>query len=692
MVSGLSLGAQAEEIPHENYDLVGSNLDVVIALLNSSIGYSELALDSMYYQKMAAVDENLSIVSGVITPAAQLLDKIRDTASSYENLSFLIPPFAALSSQEDSFAAMETSLIDAKAEIVSASVLRNLTGEEMIRALDAIARVNSLITQMNATIDDMLISANGIVGLQVDQERPFTQNNLIPLIERLRDLLNITLEEINRIIYEDISWSESQPFLLLWLSKGSYYLGETMVGGGFLFFNGSFPMGHLVQIVMDGTNLTDARTNARGAYSFAQDIPLNASWLGPHSFYSTADTPNGTLISSTVTVNILLIQTSIRLDASRVVLALPENTALTAILKDSRSIALQAAPCHIIVDAENVTFETDSEGRFTRTWEASSLGYGMHQFQAFFEGVLPYAPSQSNIISVVVDVPTVLEVSLFSERFFIQHSIVGNGSLVANGSEPMGGQHLTIFIDGLVVANVTTDDDGGYAFAIPASSFAVGTHILAAEFNERDPIWRYSEDQVAFKVYSQKQGKYPFLPIIPGWGGGIPQTIPYLFFGEYAYFTWLMVLALIGIAVRILQMRKHKRARASAESSVLKPMEEVAGIPEIAAEAPADLLAEPAMQGGTPATPNEKIIWYYQNLLVFLTRKRRIGLRESMTHWEVARILRALGYPLNHVERATLLFERAMYSGTDMSESDTVEMSSSFGQIVSKRSEVRNAG
>lgn len=44
--------ARADEIPHENYDLVGSNLDVVISLLNSSIGYSELALDSMYDKAM----------------------------------------------------------------------------------------------------------------------------------------------------------------------------------------------------------------------------------------------------------------------------------------------------------------------------------------------------------------------------------------------------------------------------------------------------------------------------------------------------------------------------------------------------------------------------------------------------------------------------------------------------------------
>lgn len=692
LLPSTSMGARADEIPHENYDLVGSNLDVVIALLNSSIGYSELALDSMYYQRMADVDDNLSIVTGVITPAEQLLSQIRNTASSFENLSLLIPPFARFSSQEDSFAAMESSLIASMDQLVSASVLQTLTGEEMIQALDAIARVNSLITNMNGTIDDMLASANDIIDLQVQDERPFSQNNLIPLIERLRDLLNITLEEVNRIIHDEIRWTESEPFLLLWLSASSYYLGEDIRGGGYLFFNGSFASSHLVQIQMDGDNLTDARTGARGGYSFSYPIPLNASWLGPHTVQSYAVTTNGTIYSVPLPMSILLIQTTIHLDATRLVLALPDSTTMTATLRDVRSAAVPNAPCHIIVDDDNTTFTTDASGLFSNVWQAAQLGYGVHTFQAFFDGMLPFAQSESSVVTVVVDVPTDVKVTVFSERFFIQYSIVGNGTLRANASEPLADQHITIFIDGLAVANVTTDENGIFAFSIPASTLTVGTHTLRAAFEDRDPVWRYSQDEVNFKVYSQKHGQYPFLPMIPGWGGGIPETIPYLFFGEYAYFTWLLILALIGIVIRILQMRKRSRVRAADESHMLKRLEEIAGTPEMPAGASGDIMAEPAFEGVQPATPNEKIIWYYQNLLLFLTRKRRIGLRESMTHWEVARVLRALGYPLNHVDRATMLFEKAMYSGTSMTESDTIEMSASFGQIVGKRaSGVANA-
>ena len=685
LVPGLSVGANGDEIPHENYNLVGSNLDVVIALLNSSITYSEFALDSMYRQEMPEVRANLTVVTGVISPAEQILEKMKDVASSYDNLSFLVPPFAELSSQENSFSSMESQLLEAKGEIVSASVIENLTGDDLVAAWDAIARVYSLITNMNRTIDEMLVSATKIVSLQVEGERPFSQNNLIPLIERLRDLLNVTLAEVNRIIYEDIDWAEGEPFLLLWLSANDYYLGESIIGGGYLFFDGTFASNHLVKILSDGENLTQAYTDFRGSYSFTYLIPINSTWLGQHTIQSSAETTNGTLYSASIAIRILLIPTSIRLEGDPLLLALPEHTQMDVTLQDSRSLPIPDAPCHILVDGTSIPFSTDSVGGFNRTWEASDLGYGTHSFQAFFEGVLPYAESASNIVTVVVDIPTVVSVSLFSERFFIRQTIVGNGTLSANGSEPLEAQHITIFVDGMTVVNATTDARGVFAFAVPASSLAVGTHTLKAAFLNRSNVWRYSEDEAKFSVFKQKLGDYPFLPTIPGWQGGIPETIPYLFFGEYAYLTWLLVLALLGLTIRILQMRKHKRLRAEATAQALRPLEEIAAVPEVPEGASLELTSEAAFEGPPPRTPNEKIIWYYHNLLLFLTRRRKIGLKESMTHWEVARILRALGYPFKHVDRATLLFEKAMYSGTDMSESDTIEMSSSFGHLVAKK-------
>ena len=293
--SFISSDAHAADIPHENYDLVGSNLNVVISLLNSTIHYSELALESMYDENMPLVDQNLTVVRGLLTPAEQILNRIRNIAGSYANLSLLLPPFVSLSSGMDTFSSMETSLLDVQAMLVSASQLAGLTGDQLLEALRTIQRFNSLVFQMNRTIDDMLASANRIVALVVDGQRPFSENQLIPLIERLRDLLNRINAEMEVIIHEKIPWTKTQPFLSLWLSAPRYYLGESMIGGGYLYLNGNFTSGYDVDILMDGGNLTTASTTAGGRYSFTHLIPLNSSWLGSHVVQAHSMTPAGPL-------------------------------------------------------------------------------------------------------------------------------------------------------------------------------------------------------------------------------------------------------------------------------------------------------------------------------------------------------------------------------------------------------------
>ncbi len=434
---------------------------------------------------------------------------------------------------------------------------------------------------------------------------------------------------------------------------------------------------------MDGANLTTSTTLASGKYSFSYPIPNNASWLGAHAIQARAATPNGTLYSGVVQIQIVLIPTSIKLTPSSLVMTYEDILRLDVTLRDNRQRPLPDAPCYIIVDSSNISFATDDGGSFVMYRSGSELDYGTHTMQAFYIGELPYAPSSSAIVTVTVDIPTNVTVNLFSERFFTSHYIVGNGTLVANASTPLPAQKITISIDGVPMANVTTDSQGVFGFLIPASQFPAGTHILRAAFLERDYIWRYSQDEVAFSIFSQKVGKYPFFPSIPGWGGGIPETIPYLFFGEYAYFTWLLVLALIGIAIRILQTKKRKFELAKrAEHELLVSMEGAKEATGIAAAGPEAMTIDVSDLAVSARTPNERIVMYYHRLLEFLTKRRRIDLRESMTHWEVARLLRTLGYPDNHVEKVTVLFERALYSGTDLADSDTVQMTSSLGELV----------
>ncbi|MBU1914980.1 MAG: DUF4129 domain-containing protein [Candidatus Thermoplasmatota archaeon] len=679
----MSFNSKAEDIPHENYDLVKSNLDVIIALLRTSIAYSENALGKMYTESMVQVEENLTVVRGLLTPAERILERIRDIASSYENLSRLLPPFNDLSAQMDSFSSMEVSLLGARDDVVSASRLVNLTEEQMVSALDSIGRFKALIDQMNRTIDSMLVSADGIIGLVVEGNQPFTDNRLIPLIEQLRDLLYSIEVEIDRLVTEGgVPWDPSLPFSLLWLSAGDYYLGDQITGGGYLYFDGGFPVGHLVTIRMDGADLTSAITSSGGRFSFTYPIPLNASWLGTHVLQATSMTPTGPLNSDSITIRILLVPTTISLHVNSKLLRLEDQLHADVQVKDFRKRPLADASCYFLLDGQNLSFRTDTLGGYKTFWEASDLGYGVHTLQAFYVGELPYEPSSSDVTTVVIDIPTSVDLNLFETRYFHGYHVVGNGTLVANGTTPMPGQEITLSIDGIVVANLTTGPNGEFAFAVSTESMTMGTHTIVAAFLHHESIWRYSQDEQSFTVYGLKVVKYPFWPIIPKWSFGPGDTIPYLFIGQYAYFFWLLVLMGAAIAIRVIQIKDKRKRLQPGRTEVLESLEKGAeAMPATAAEI-AGMAMELLMAADGPTNANERIVWYYQRLLAFLSAKANIAIRTSMTHWEVARILKILGFPVRPVDRATILFERALYSGALLSDDDAVMMSTALTDLV----------
>lgn len=676
------VSAAAEEIPHENFDLVNTDLSVVITLLNSSIRYSERALMCMYNQSMTYTEQNLSAVWNILVPAQRLLERIADVASSYENLSALIPPFADLSGLMDDFADDERALIATRGELVIAAALENLTGEALIKAIEAIKRFNSLIIRMNSTIDDMLVAAQEISDLVVEDKKPFSDNQLIPLIEKLRELLVMIETDINRIIDQELPFEESEPFLILWLSAPGYYLGDSIIGGGYLFFNGAFAPGYAVMVALDSSFLLSAATSAGGRFSFSYEIPLNGSWVGTHRMSANCTTPVGLLTSDALSFWISLIPTVMTLSMSATVMSIEESVTGTVLLKDFRGNPIASSACTLTVDGASTTIQTGTDGRTARTWQGDQLGYGRHSFSAAYGGEVPYAPSVTSTREVVVDIPTVLDLRLFSDEVRLGQYIVGNGTLYANGTERLPNQMITMTLDGVVVANVTTGADGEFAFTISSESLTAGGHTLKAALIDRDPIWRYSQDEEHFVIKSTKIGDYPFWPIIPGWGGGGGDLIPYLFIGANAYLFWLLLLVFVGVIIRVLQMRRHlTRAAAAARSEELEPLDSATrATGEMAVPAEADFELPQPTEG--PSNPNERIVWYYQRLLAFLMRRGWPGLRGSMTHREVAKTLKAWGYPQEPVEDATMLFERAMYSGAVMTDEDAVHMSAAMTSLV----------
>jgi hypothetical protein len=686
VLSTLPFTVGADDIPHENYDLANSDLDTVVALLNSSIRSSESALRAFQNESMDEARQYLDRVGAVLLPASQILEDIQTVADSYENLSGLLPPFMGLYDAEEAFYGQEMQLIEARTQIVTASDLVNLSDQQMIAALDAIKTFNALIDQMNATIDEMLVHAHGIDALTVEGANVFVPNDLVMLIEGLRALMDATIEEIATVIEEGIPWGEDISFLLLWLGDTDLYLGEDIVGGGYLFISGAFAVGRDVTIDMDGASLTTARTGTGGRYAISVPIPLNESWLGQHTVQASADTGNGTIVSDEVTIRISLVPTTLTLVADRTSLSIEDVVHVTARLTDVRGDPLAAMDCTLDLDGEERVFVTDAQGGKAWTWSASALGYGTHRLSAAFERVLPYAPTGSSVVTLVVSIPTTLTVRIFQDRLYTNHYILGEGYLYANGTQPLGSQNVSLYIDGVYVQDVVTQEDGKFAFSMPASEYGKGTHLLQAAFDHRDPVWRYSEAEASFTVIVPGYGDYPFFPWIPGWDIGLTEEIPYLFFGEYAYFTWLFIIMVIAIVVKALQVRKARRLQAAEHALPATPTPEE--VEEARAE---DTGTKPEPAPDWLANSNEKVVWHYNRMVAFLKERRKVGVTDNMTHCEVAKLLMSLGYPPNSTKNVTLLFERAYYSTDSLSEADVIQMGSS-AHILKRVGGARFAG
>lgn len=683
LISSIQLfSARGEaEIPHENYDLISSDLEVVIRLLNSSIRASERAFMAMYNESMDEVDQQLSIVSGILKPAGDLLDKIIDLAESYKNLSTLLPPFVSLSEQELKFADMEREFLSIRSILIAYIDVKNLTGENLTGALSEVAKGRALIANMNETIEKMLVHASEINDLTLNESHPFLPNDMISLIEKLRELLLIFEMEFEDVVHNRIPWNETLPFLILWIKDTSLYLGETIIGGGYLFFNGSFRAGRTVEIRIDDNISIYATTVSGGRYSFEFEIPVNISWVGYHTVQSFAFTGWENLSSDIITIRVSLIPTTLRLSVDKTLLTLEDDISIEATLKDVYGRGVQTENCTLKRDALETNFSTDDKGGFSIVWESAEIGLGVHSISARFHGMTPFAPSDSNTVTITVNIPTRINLTLFEDRYLRGFSVLGNGTLYSNHSEPLGKQIVTLIIDGEIITNVTTRDDGSFAFSLSTTelNLTVGTHTLVAAFIYRDSMWRYCRAEATFVIIvRQAILPYPFFPFIPGWGGvgGLGDLIN-LFFGEYAYLTWLLILLILVIIIRSWQMRKKRLTKAAVAETedIFKSTSEPS--PQAADAAEPGIAAERA----PPENPNGRIVWYYNYLLRTLTKKRMISILESMTHWEVARLLRTLGYPLEDVDKVTILFEHAFYSGSSLSDSDAQTMISSVERL-----------
>jgi hypothetical protein len=606
-----------------------------------------------------------------------------------------MPPFTALSREETRFIGLEENLLESRDMIRSFVAYETLTYEQAIEAMAAINQMSSLIVTMNRSIDVMIDYAEAISALEVEGEHPFEDNDLVELLERLRDLLyRIELELTDFLESPDNPnnpnmWDSVEPFITLFLVSSDLYLGESLEGGGYLFYNGSFRQGRQVNVSMDGGLLLTATTYAQGRYNFSYAVPVNASWLGAHQLVANSSYAYGTLVSDTVTFRIHLIPTFLSISVNKELLPPEETLSIQLLLRDANGEPVSGGKCNLTVSPMVIPLQTDFEGESSWADLAQDIGFGSHSVHASYDAELPYASSNSRSVTVTVNIPTTMQLEVVTDRLVYKnyYYVSGFGTLLANGSEPLEGMTVTLSIDGEEALNVTTRADGDFAFSIDRENLSVGAHTLTAEFLYRDKMWRYCFEEDTFTILARKKVGYPFWPFIPGWQNlGPSLTYPDIFFGPNSYITWLFMILVLGAIIKALQVRKSIARKKVAEQAKLAKSEAfgiadqeipVFGGPAMAAESGSST---------SPTDPNARVIWHYNRFVRFLVAKLFVGISANMTHREIAQLLGKIGYPLMAIDRITLLFEKAMYSGSRLSDSESNSMENMVSDFERSRS------
>lgn len=675
-------GTCSAEIPHENYDLVSSDLEMVISLLNASIRASEEALLDMASEDVVSAEQSLALIDTALAPASALVGQMTGVAGSYEDLSVLLPPFTDLYEQMEGFAAMEVDLLETRDLVLELSRLQNMTDEQTNEAMIAVAEFSSMIAVMREMTDSMLAHASRIDGLTVDDMRPFVPNDLGELIEDLEEFLSRLEQQVEDAVHDDIPWQEDISFLLIWLAKDRVFLGDSLAGGGYLYSDSVFVEGVAVTLLIDGSPMIYLTTGGGGSFSFTFDIPVEESWLGGHTIAGLAAVLTGDLSSDTLTFTVTLVPTVTTIDVPMTELSPTDLVDATVQVMDGRGMPLASVECVLTVDDSDIGLVTGESGSVGWSRTASELGYGNHTLSAAYGGGLPYAPSVSRTVWISITISTSLNLTLLSDRLTKDDYLLGRCTLVSNDSTPMPGRHVSMYMDDVLINNHTTDENGSFAFSHRTTGISAGSHVLSVAYEAEGVQWRNASDSEIFTVITYEKAKYPFFPWIPDWGMGFVDEIPDLFFGEHAYYTWLLILLVVGLAMRALTVRRSKREARDLDAERRRAYEDMRarnGLSMGGAKAPSSLLDR---FGEEPDMPHDSVIWHYSRLVDFLRRRRRVALAGSMTHWEIARLLMAIGYPRQATNKVTMLFERAFYSGSGVSGEDADQMRSSVREIM----------
>jgi hypothetical protein len=689
------------EIPHENFNLVSSSIDVIVQMLNQTINATELALVSCLDQNPYDGERNLQLVDTILEPVGMLIVKIQETGGIETNLTYLTPPFENLSEGGHGFVTKQSNFLNGLAS------LRTLIGKELtpIEAYDAkqqLTEVSKTVTLMSDDLDYMDEAADEIANLTVLGKYPFDTTYLKELIDRLRMMLPDYLDMLGGILWL-VRWID--PFVTLGMNKDVYYLGEDATGIGFV-YDGNKPLANAtVYVDKDdaGFNFTAVTTNVNGMYRFTWSIPRDPAALGNHSFLVRVWMNSSWYVPASrqnITVEKIPTFISISLNAIR---CSPDQTInATVTMKDYRGrpvVDYNESLSHIVSilrgtppplqetvdffldDIAGISGVTTGIGIFTWSFSASTLGYGTHRIYAAFDGSPIYQRSKSVTTSFDVNYQTELRLNLSDHRVK-PGTFVNITAWLDNASQPLSDRTVTVYFDDSVLVTNKTVADGSVLYRLNTTNISTGTHVLRAYFASNESMYTsaVSDDEyLVIYVDSSDTNNPPPPPPDQDKNNWLPDWLPD-WLREWLYYNWLwlillvivvLMLVIVLVATDTLKNVRDANLRRKRRAEEAKAMVKAGKSSEIFT-----LAGAPAVSGANGGfdygmmPPKTAIVMLYTALLSHLSVDRKMTILPTMTARDIARMLTVKDFPADSVGQITKGFERAKYSAETITKDD----------------------
>ena len=667
------------EIPHENFDIVSTDVDMVVQLLKQGINATELALISCLDDRPYNGSRNLTLFDSILIPSTELITEINGIASSYYTLDYLLPPFENLSAGGHRFIGNQTKYLDYVSELRT-FVGRVLINTEVPRAKDLLRESRSAIFSMNSNLDIMDTAAWDISNLTVNHVKVFNTTNLKELIDRLRIKITDYGAQLDNLFYI-IQWSQS--FILVVTDKTDYYLDEAVKITGYLYNITGPVVGRGLYIFKDATVLNSTVTDAIGAFLFFWSIPVDPIELGSHNITAHASI-NGEPFDDSKEIFIHRIPTYLSLVINGLRFTPDKPILTTTYLTDYWSRPVIGRIVTIRLDNVDTDTVTNGAGEVHLDYNSTDYEWGRHFMTARFGGTSVYEPSANGTQYFDVNLNTTLSLVISSNRVKKGENVSIKAQLFMNNTRPFSDRELTIKMDDDVLIQDATNQNGSVYYLLDTGKVATGTHVIRAWFFSSEPKYQDAvSPPLVLIIYVQSGGENQQNN---DWWNVLTGNI---------YWILLIIIIIILLAVLLLSRETLENVRIIPTTKKVQ-LKEAPGISVTKEGAPKVILPpglpiSDALQGFdfSIMPPKLAIIRRYGILLNWLYSTRGFPIRANMTAREIGDLLIVSGYPAIDVKRLTLIFEEARYSLAEMAQQDLDEFVQLIETVQSSGGELR---